>query len=66
VWTTPGDPVHLAERIGWLLDRPEVMAGMSASNRAHARRFDAARVAADYLAIYRRVAGSGLTLPREP
>jgi glycosyltransferase involved in cell wall biosynthesis len=56
LWVEPGNIAQLAARIGWLLDRPSVMARMSEANQALARRFDAARVAAEYLNIYRGLA----------
>lgn len=58
LWVPPRDPQALAERIAWLLDRPEVMAAMSRAGREHAKRFAADAVAERYLSIYRRIARS--------
>ena len=56
LWVPPHDPRRLAQRLGWLLDHPDVMARMSRANVEHARNFRPGPVAARYLEIYRRIA----------
>ncbi|HLL76375.1 MAG TPA: glycosyltransferase family 4 protein, partial [Pyrinomonadaceae bacterium] len=57
LWAGPRDPAALAEKIMRLLHNAELRRRMSENNRALARRFDAETVAAEYLDVYRRVAG---------
>jgi glycosyltransferase involved in cell wall biosynthesis len=50
----PGDPVTLAEALAALLSRPEIAAALGARGREVARqRFAPARVAEQYIALYR-------------
>ncbi len=59
LWVSARQPEELAERILRLLGDGELCARMAANNRALVERFSAARVAAQYLGIYRRlVAGT--------
>ena len=58
LWVEPARPDRLAERVAWLLDHPEVAEAMSRNGRALARGFGVETVAAEYLALYRRLCGS--------
>jgi glycosyltransferase involved in cell wall biosynthesis len=53
LWVEPRDPVGLAQRIGELLDDPELRASMRENNLALAPRFRAAYVVGEYIDLYR-------------
>lgn len=55
LWVEPRNPQMLAERIALLLDDAEARASMRRHNLALARRFEAARVAPEYLEIYNQL-----------
>jgi glycosyltransferase involved in cell wall biosynthesis len=59
LWVQPHDPKELAEKVVYLLDRPEMMKEMSTNNRKLAKQFTAAAVVQEYLKIYSMFCNSG-------
>ncbi|HLL72097.1 MAG TPA: glycosyltransferase family 4 protein [Pyrinomonadaceae bacterium] len=55
LWVAPRNPQMLAEKIAYLLDRPDTRASMRRNNIELARAFTAAVVAPEYLEIYNQM-----------
>lgn len=60
LWVQPHDPKELAEKVVYLLDRPEMMKEMSTNNRKLAKQFASAAVVQEYLNIYSTFSKRGL------
>jgi glycosyltransferase involved in cell wall biosynthesis len=52
IWTKPGNPEMLAQKICYILDQPEIALKMADNNRKLAQRFSPDKVALEYLKLY--------------
>jgi glycosyltransferase involved in cell wall biosynthesis len=55
LWVEPQNPTMLADRIQFLLERPDLRDSMKRANQELAKEFSAERVTAEYVDIYRQL-----------